>query len=76
VRGAVLGLTRGTTRAHVVRATLESLAFQSRDLVDAMARDAHARVRALQVDGGAGGERLADAVPGRSPGRAGDGGRA
>jgi glycerol kinase len=53
VRGALLGLTRGSTRAHVVRATLESLAFQSRDLVDAMARDAHARVRALQVDGGA-----------------------
>jgi len=53
VRGALLGLTRGSTRAHVVRATLESLAFQSRDLVEAMARDARARVRALQVDGGA-----------------------
>jgi len=36
-----------------VRATLESMAFQSRDLVEAMARDARARVRALQVDGGA-----------------------
>ena len=53
VRGALVGLTRGTTRAHVVRATLESLAFQSGDLVGAMARDAGARVRALQVDGGA-----------------------
>jgi glycerol kinase len=53
VRGALLGLTRGTTRAHLVRATLESLAFQSRDLVEAMARDAGTRVRALQVDGGA-----------------------
>jgi glycerol kinase len=53
VRGALLGLTRGTTRAHVVRAALESLAFQSRDLVEAMARDSGARVRALQVDGGA-----------------------
>ena len=53
VRGALLGLTRGSTRAHVVRATLESLAFQSRDLVEAMARDAGARVRSLQVDGGA-----------------------
>jgi len=53
VRGALFGLTRGSTRAHVVRATLESLAFQSRDLVEAMARDARARVRALQVDGGA-----------------------
>ena len=37
-RGALLGITRGTTRAHVVRAALESLAFQSRDLVEAMAR--------------------------------------
>jgi glycerol kinase len=53
VRGALFGLTRGSTRAHVVRATLESLAFQSRDLVEAMARDAGARVKALQVDGGA-----------------------
>ena len=53
VRGALFGLTRGTTRAHVVRATLESLAFQSRDLVEAMARDAGAHLRALQVDGGA-----------------------
>ena len=48
-----MGLTRGTTRAHIVRATLESLAFQSRDLVEAMARDAGARVKALRVDGGA-----------------------
>jgi glycerol kinase len=53
VRGALFGLTRGTTRAHVVRATLEALAFQSRDLVEAMARDAGTRVKALQVDGGA-----------------------
>ncbi len=53
VRGAVLGLTRGTTRAHLVRAALESLAFQSRDLVEAMAHDAGSRVKTLQVDGGA-----------------------
>jgi glycerol kinase len=53
VRGALLGLTRGSTRAHIVRATLESLAFQSRDLVEAMARDARPRVRILNVDGGA-----------------------
>ena len=53
VRGALLGLTRGTTRAHVARAALESLAFQSRDLVEAMARDAGGRVRTLKVDGGA-----------------------
>jgi len=53
VRGALFGLTRGTTRAHIVRAALESLAFQTRDLVEAMARDARRRVRTLRVDGGA-----------------------
>ena len=53
VRGALLGLTRGTTRAHVARAALESLAFQSRDLVEAMARDSGRRARVLRVDGGA-----------------------
>jgi glycerol kinase len=53
VRGALFGLTRGSTRAHVVRAALESLAFQSRDLAEAMAKDAGAHLRALQVDGGA-----------------------
>ena len=53
VRGALLGLTRGTTKAHIVRAALESLAFQTRDLADAMARDARRPVRALRVDGGA-----------------------
>jgi glycerol kinase len=52
-RGAVLGLTRGVTRAHLVRATLESLAFQTRDVMDAMAADAGAPLRALRVDGGA-----------------------
>jgi glycerol kinase len=53
VRGALFGITRGTTRAHVVRAALESLAFQTRDLVEAMARDAGRRVTRLRVDGGA-----------------------
>ena len=58
VRGALLGLTRGTTRAHVARATLESLAFQSRDLVEAMRSDlkrraGRASLRTLRVDGGA-----------------------
>ena len=52
-RGALLGITRGTNRAHVVRATLESLAFQSRDLVEAMLKDSHVRLRELRVDGGA-----------------------
>jgi len=53
VRGALLGLTRGTSRAHVVRAALESLAFQSCDLVSAMERHSGTRVRRLRVDGGA-----------------------
>jgi glycerol kinase len=53
VRGALFGLTRGTTRAHVARAALESLALQTRDVVEAMARDAAHRVRVLRVDGGA-----------------------
>jgi glycerol kinase len=52
-RGALVGLTRGVTRAHVVRAALESLAFQTRDVVDAMAADAGESLRALRVDGGA-----------------------
>ncbi len=52
-RGAVLGLTRGVTRAHLVRATLESLAFQTRDVADAMAADAGGPLHALRVDGGA-----------------------
>jgi len=52
-RGAVLGLTRGVTRAHLVRATLESLAFQTRDVIDAMAADAGSRLKMLRVDGGA-----------------------
>src|SRR4029453_11877347 len=52
-RGAIVGLTRGVTRAHLVRATLESLAFQTRDVVDAMAADAGARLQTLRVDGGA-----------------------
>jgi glycerol kinase len=54
-RGIWTGITRGTTRAHLVRAALESIAFQSRDLVRAMERDAGARIRVLKVDGGAAG---------------------
>ncbi|MBV9577432.1 MAG: glycerol kinase, partial [Chloroflexi bacterium] len=50
-RGVLIGLTRGTTRAHVVRATLESIAYQSRDLAEAMAR-AGQPIRELKVDGG------------------------
>jgi glycerol kinase len=52
-RGALVGLTRGVTADHVVRATLESLAYQSRDIVDAMTRDAGRKMKILRVDGGA-----------------------
>jgi glycerol kinase len=52
-RGALLGLTRGVTRAHIVRAALESLAYQTRDVANAMAAVAGAPLRTLRVDGGA-----------------------
>ncbi len=52
-RGAILGLTRGTTREHLVRATLESLAYQTRDVCDVMASDAGVALSELRVDGGA-----------------------
>jgi len=52
-RGAILGLTRGTSRAHLVRATLESIAYQSRDLVECLAADAGLAPPVLRVDGGA-----------------------
>ena len=52
-RGAVLGITRGSTAAHLARATLESIAFQTRDVVDAMAAAGGQAVSALRVDGGA-----------------------
>lgn len=52
-RGAILGLTRGTTKAHIIRATLESLAYQTRDVLDAMEKDAGLPLRSLRVDGGA-----------------------
>ena len=52
-RGSLFGLTRGTTRAHIVRATLESLAYQTKDVLDAMCKDAEMDLTALKVDGGA-----------------------
>jgi glycerol kinase len=52
-RGAIVGLTRGATAAHVARAALESIAFQSADLLDAMQADAGVRLAELRVDGGA-----------------------
>ena len=52
-RGTIVGLTRGTGRAHIVRAALESIAFQSADLVSAMERDCRRKCTELRVDGGA-----------------------
>jgi glycerol kinase len=52
-RGAILGLTRGTNRAHLARAALEGIAYQVADVLRAMQRDAKIRLRELRVDGGA-----------------------
>jgi glycerol kinase len=52
-RGILCGLTRSTDRAHIVRATLESIAYQTRELVDAMQADSGERLAELRVDGGA-----------------------
>lgn len=52
-RGAIFGLTRGTTKAHFIRATLESLAYQSKDVLTAMQKDAKLPLATLRVDGGA-----------------------
>ena len=52
-RGAIVGLTRGSGREHIARAALESIAFQSADLLDAMQRDAGQTLAELRVDGGA-----------------------
>ena len=52
-RGAIVGLTRGTGRAHIVRAALESIAYQSADVIAAMAADAGTKPESLLVDGGA-----------------------
>jgi glycerol kinase len=52
-RGVLIGLTRGTNRAHIARAALESIAFQSADLIDAMRQDAGCAFSELRVDGGA-----------------------
>lgn len=52
-RGALVGLTRGVTKAHLARATLESLAYQTRDVVDTMAAESGRPLTGLRVDGGA-----------------------
>lgn len=52
-RGAISGLTRGTGRAHIVRAALESIAYQTRDVLDCMIKDSRIPIKTLRADGGA-----------------------
>lgn len=52
-RGAILGLTRGANRNHIIRATLESIAYQTKDVIDSMMEDSGINLTALKVDGGA-----------------------
>ncbi len=54
VRGAIFGLTQGVTEKHIVRATLESLAYQTRDILEAMEKDSDINLKELNIDGGAG----------------------
>ena len=52
-RGTIVGITRGTTREHIARAALESMAYQTRDVLDAMQQDAGVKLSTFKVDGGA-----------------------
>ncbi len=52
-RGAIFGLTRGTTRAHIARAAVDSIAYQSRDVIEAMRKDSGLSLETIRVDGGA-----------------------
>lgn len=52
-RGAVFGITRGTNKSHFVRASLEAIAYQSKDMIEVMKKEANANVSSLRVDGGA-----------------------
>lgn len=52
-RGAIVGITRGTTRGHLARATLEAIAYQARDVLDTITADAGVKIPVLRVDGGA-----------------------
>ncbi|MFT6977140.1 MAG: glycerol kinase [Shewanella psychromarinicola] len=52
-RGAIIGLTRGANRNHIIRAALEAIAYQSRDVLDAMSKDSNVPLTQIRVDGGA-----------------------
>ena len=57
-RGIIIGITRGTNKGHIVRATLEAIAYQVRDVVDVMSKEADIAVPHLRVDGGGTGNSL------------------
>src|SRR6185436_1620370 len=52
-RGALVGLTRGATREHIIRAGVESMAYQSYELLELMQQESHLKAKELKVDGGA-----------------------
>ena len=54
-RGAILGLTRGSNKAHIIRAALESIAYQTKDLMDTMEKECKSKIKNLKADGGASG---------------------
>lgn len=58
VRGSMFGITRSTTRSHIVRATLESIAYQSKDVFELMEKESGYQIPSLQVDGGATGSKV------------------
>ena len=64
-RGVIVGLSRFHTRAHLARAALEATCFQTRAIVDAMARDSGVPLAVLKADGGAAANDLPDAASGR-----------
>ena len=66
-RGALVGLTRFVNKAHIARAAIESTAFQTRDVIDAVVADTGRELTEIRVDGGDDARRPADAVPGRHP---------
>ena len=71
-RGAIVGLSRYNTNAHLARATLEAICYQSRDVVDAMEQDSGVKLDVLKVDGGVTANDAVHAAPGRHPRRAGE----
>ncbi len=52
-RGTIVGITRGTTKEHIVRATLEAIAYQNKDVIDLMQKESNIKLRDIKVDGGA-----------------------